>query len=124
MHTLSQFYQDLPEKYAAPTFKKYYFPIPSCSTLAEFWPRMPHYHRTCLFSDLGKIAAESCRTVEQLKWRFDNHDLTELRSVLSSHAQNGISLSKQDCLTAYLVALLNHNRSIPVQKVTNVSSVS
>lgn len=83
---------------------------------------MPHLHDTRLFSELVEIFAESCKNVEHLRWRFENHDLADLRSALSG--QNETYLSKQDCLTAYFVAILNCNRSIPVQKVTNASSVS
>lgn len=126
MHALSQLYQGLPLRYAAPTFKKYYFPEPSCSVLAEFWPRMPHLHDTYFFSELGGKYADLRKNMEHLRWRFDTHDLAELRSVLSSRGQDeGLgSLSKQDCLTAYLVATLNDNRSIVVEKVTNASTVS
>ena len=125
-HTLSQFYQGLPLQCAAPTFKKHHFPTPSCSILAEFWPRVPHLHDTCFFSELGEICAKARKNVEHLRWRFESPDLSALRSAISSHGsgQDEISLSKQDCLTAYLVAILNHNRCMPVQKVTNMSSVS
>jgi len=124
MHTLSQFYQGLPLQYAAPTFKKQHFPTPSCSISDEFWPHIPHLHDTCFFNELGEIFAESRKNVEHLKWRFESHDLSEFRSALASHGQDETFLSKHDCLTAYLVAILNHHRSMPVQKVTNASSVS
>ena len=124
MHTFSQFYQALPLQYAAPTFKKHHFSTPSCSIIAEFWPRMPRLHEDCFFSEFGEIFAESCKNLEHLRWRFESHDLSELRSALSSHGQGEICLSKQDCLTAYLVAILNHNKNVPVQQVTNASSVS
>lgn len=121
MHTVSQFYQGLPLQYAAPTFRKHHFPTPSSSIVAEYWPRMPHLHETCSFSELGERYAEVLKNVEHLRWRFETHDLAELRSALS---QNEGYLSKQDCLIAYLVAILNDNGSTPVQKVTNTFSVS
>ena len=88
----------------------------------EFWPRMPQFHNTPPLTELGEVHAESYNNDEHLKWRFDSHDLAELRLTLSG--QKGTYLSKQDCLTAYLVAILNYNRSIPVQNVVSVSSVS
>ena len=85
---------------------------------------MPRLHEDCFFSEFGEMFADSCNNSEYLRWRFENHDLSELRSALSPHGQDETSLSKQDCLTAYLVAILNHNRNMPVQMVTNTSSVS
>ncbi|KAG9318308.1 hypothetical protein JVU11DRAFT_392 [Chiua virens] len=121
MHALSQFYQGVSLKYPAPTFRKHHFPTPSPSLSAEYWPRMPHLHKSCVFSELAEIFYESCRDAEHLRWRFDNHDLADLRLMLSS--QKETYLSKQDCLIAYIVAVLNYHKSVPVQKVTNTSSV-
>src|SRR6266702_3847531 len=83
---------------------------------------MPQLHNTRSFSETVEMDAEWYKNDEPLKWRFDNHDLAELRSTLSG--QKGTSLSQQDCLTAYLVNIRNYNRSIPVQNVVNISSVS
>ncbi|KIK96743.1 hypothetical protein PAXRUDRAFT_137800 [Paxillus rubicundulus Ve08.2h10] len=80
---------------------------------------MPHLLHTYPFSELGAIYAEASKGVEHLRWRLDSDELRELRSALSSV---GNSLSVHDCLTAYIVAVLNYNRSEPVHHVTNVSS--
>ena len=117
LHTLSQFYQGLSPEFSAPTFKKYHFPTPSHSVVAKVWP--PLLHPTCHIDE----HAEWRRNVEIVRWHVDNHDLEELRSVLSSKRQNTF-LSKNDCLIAYLVSVLNYNQSIPVQKVTSIISVS
>lgn len=122
-HALSQLYQDLPLEHAAPTFKKCHFPVPASSVSAEFWPLMPHLHDSRPFNELGEIFAKLYKDVEHLKWRFDTDELTALRSMLSSR-QEGKCLSTQDCLSAYLVTVLNHNTSTPIQNVRNASSVS
>ena len=123
MHTLSQFYQGLPSEFAVPTFKKHHFPTPSHSVVNEFWPRMPRLHATCDFNELAR--APSRKDFEIVRWRIDNDDIEELRSVLSSKKQDpdGPLLSKQDCLVAYVVAALNHNTGNPMQMVTYVASV-
>ena len=121
MHTLSQFYQGLPSESTVPTFEKYHFPTPSHSVVAEFWPRMPRLHATCDFNEL--VRAPSRKDFEVVRWRIDNDDIEELRSVLSCKRQDGPLFSKQDCLVAYVVAALNHNTGNPVQMVTQVASV-
>ena len=120
LHTLSQFYQGLSPEFATPSFKKYHFPTPSYSVVAEFWPRIPHLHKPY---DFGAPAKPS-KSCEHMRWRINSCDIEDLYSAISSKKQSGPSLSKQDCITAYLVAVLNHNRSNPVQKVINITSVS
>jgi hypothetical protein len=122
LHTLSQLYQGLSPEFSAPTFKKHHFPTPSHSVVTKIWPLMPLLHPTCHVDEPAH--AEWRRNVEIVRWRIDNHDLEELRSVLSSKKQNGPFLSRNDCLIAYLVSVLNYNRNNPVQKVTSVISVS
>ncbi|KIJ17244.1 hypothetical protein PAXINDRAFT_73360 [Paxillus involutus ATCC 200175] len=80
---------------------------------------MSHLLHTYPFSELGAIYAEASKGVENLRWRLDGDELRDLRSALSSL---GNSLSVHDCLTAYIVAVLNYNRSEPVHHVTNVNS--
>ena len=110
--------------YPSPTFQKYYFPKPSSTVLAEFWPRLPHMHITRHLSEFAEEYAKFCRDFQNLKWRVDKHDLAELRSILSSRGQNENRLSQQDCLSAYVVAVWNHTRGTPVQSILNVCSVS
>jgi hypothetical protein len=121
LHTLSQIYQGLSPTFAAPTFEKHHFPTPSHSAVTEFLrARMPPLRAT----DHEPAQAESRKNVEIVSWRIDNHDIEELRSALSSKRQNGPFLSKHACLVAYLVSVLNYNRSNPVEEVTSVISVS
>ena len=124
LHTLSQIYQCLSPEFAAPTFEKYHFPTPSHAAVTEYLrARMPPLHATSShFNELAQV--ESRGDVEIVRWRIDNHDIEKLRSVLSPKRQNGPFLSKHNCLIAYLVSVLNHNRRNPVQKVTSVISVS
>ena len=120
MHTVSQFYQGLSPEFAAPTFQKRHFPTPSHSVVAEFWPRMPYLHPNRGSNERG----ESRKNVEQVRWRIDSRDIEVLRSTLSLKRRGGPLPSKNDCLIAYLVAVLNDSRSNPVHQVTNVMSVS
>jgi len=121
MHALSQLYQGLPLEHAAPTFKKYQFPVPTSSVSAEFWPLMPQLHKSCSVNEVIEKYVELFKDLEHLKWRFSVDDLTTLRSTLS-YGQEGKYLSTQDCLSAYLVTVLNHNTSTPIRSVRNVSS--
>ncbi|KAF9228603.1 hypothetical protein BS17DRAFT_691191 [Gyrodon lividus] len=122
MHALSQFYQGLSPEFQSPTFKKHVFSVPSQSVMADFLSRMPHLLHCYPFNELGAIYAEASKGVEHLKWRLHSDELRDLRVALSSDGQKGHSLSVHDCLTAYIVAVLNRNRSEPVQQVTNASS--
>ena len=119
-HTLSQFYQGLSPEFAPPSFRKRHFPTPSHSVMAEFWPRMPYLHSNRGSNERG----ESRKNVEQVRWRIDSRDIEVLRSTLSLTRRGGPLPSKNDCLIAYLVAILNDSRSNPVHQVTNVMSVS
>ena len=123
-HTLSRFYQGLSPEFTAPTFQKRHFPTPSHSVVAEFWPCMPHLHVTRDPNERANAGAESRKNVEQMRWRIDSHDIEALRSTLSLKRRGGPLPSKNDCLIAYLAAVLNDSRSDPVQQVTNVMSVS
>lgn len=122
MHTLSQFYQGLPQLYPPPTFKRYYFPTPSASMSAKFWPQLTHLHHPCLLTEFVPVYVDFLQKYQHLKWRFDTHDLDELRSILSSREER--YLSKQDCLSAHIVAVLNRHTSEPVRTIANVSDVS
>ena len=125
-HTLSQFYQGLSPEFAAPSFQKRHFPTPSHFVVAEFWPRMPHLHATRNPNERADADAdaESRINVEQMRWRINIHDIEALRSTLFLKRRGGPLPSKNDCLIAYLVAVLNDSRSDPVQQVTNAMSVS
>ena len=123
-HTLSQFYQGLSPEFAAPSFQKCHFPTPSHSVVTAFWPRMPLLHAPRSPNELADAGAEPRKNVEQLRWRIDNHDIEVLRSTLLLKRRGGPLPSKNDCLIAYLAAVLNDSRSDPVQQVTNVMSVS
>lgn len=122
MHTFSQFYQGLSQEFASPTFQKYHFPTPSRSVVAEFWARMPYLHATRQLS--ASAYAEWHSNLDHVRWQMDKHDLAELRSALSLRRQNGPLPSRQDCLIAYLVSVLNYSRRTRVRKVTNTISAS
>ncbi|KAF9239607.1 hypothetical protein BU15DRAFT_46596 [Melanogaster broomeanus] len=123
MHTLSQFYQGLSPEFRSPTFKKHVFSAPSESVMTEFHICMRHLLHPYPFNELGAVYAEASQGVEHMRCRLDGDELRELRSTLSdSCGQRGISLSTNDSLTAYIVAVLNYNRIEPVQYVTHASS--
>ncbi|KIJ69609.1 hypothetical protein HYDPIDRAFT_79916 [Hydnomerulius pinastri MD-312] len=83
---------------------------------------MPHLLDTYSFTELGAVYAEAGKGVEHLKWRLDGGELGELRSALSSSDRKGQLLSVHDCLTAYIVAVLNCNRDVAIRRVANASS--
>ena len=84
---------------------------------------MSRLHASCDFNELVRDPSRKDTDLGVVRWRIDNDDIEELRSVLSSRKQDGPFLSKQDCLVAYVVAALNHSTGNPVQMVTYVASV-
>ncbi|KAH7889859.1 hypothetical protein F5I97DRAFT_603544 [Phlebopus sp. FC_14] len=119
MHTLSQFYQGLSPEFGLPTFKKHVFPPPSESVIAQYRCLMPHLLDAYPFTELEKLYAEASEGVEHLSWRLNGDEIEQLRSSLSS---DGALLSIHDCLTAYLVVVLNCNKDVPIRTATNASS--
>lgn len=138
MHLLSQEYhhQGLNASYPGrhggppPTFKKHIFPVPSAHSIEihSHSTSMSHLTEACPISELGeqyKRLGHSTSTV-RVDWRFTKHALETLRTkVQSTLGEPQYTLSIQDCLTAYIVSIINRcTTSVPVQRVTNVASVS
>ncbi|KAL4079450.1 hypothetical protein J3A83DRAFT_1099355 [Scleroderma citrinum] len=121
-HTLSQFYQNKLPKFGTPTFRKYIFPPPSEAIAAEYPSKIRQLHNAYPFAQVGAKYAEANKGSEHLQWRFTGEELRRLQAITNSSERQ--TLTFQDCLTAYLVTVLNHCREKPIRIVTNVVSVS
>ena len=121
-HTLSQLYQNKTPQFAAPTFKKHVFPPPSQAIAAEYYRQTRQMHNVYPIAELGPKYAESSKGVENVQWRFTGEELRRLHATISSNVQQTLTI--QDCLTAYLVTVLNRARKNPTAQITYVSNVS
>jgi hypothetical protein len=121
MQTLSLFYQRVQPDFSPPTFDKHQYQTPGPSTSSEFLPLMPHLWASYPFDELEAKYAEACEDLANLRWRFHEHHLHALHSMLSVNEENYVSW--HDCLTAYIVTLLNRSMPRPIRMVTNVANV-
>ncbi|KAG2124575.1 hypothetical protein BD769DRAFT_1467840 [Suillus cothurnatus] len=120
MQTLSLFYQRVQPDFSPPTFDKHQYRTPGPSTSSEFLPLMPHLWASYPFDELEAKYAEACEDLANLRWRFHEHHLHALHSMLSVNEENYVSW--HDCLTAYIVTLLNRSMPRPIRMVTNVAN--
>ena len=79
-------------------------------------------HDVYPIAELGPKFAEASKGVENVQWRFTGEELRRLHAIISSNLQQTLTI--QDCLTAYLVIVLNRARKKPVAQITHVASVS
>jgi len=121
-HTLSQYYQSKVSEFPTPTFRKHVFPPPSEAIAAEYHTKIRQLHDAYPFAELGAIYAEASRGIENLQWRCSSEELRRLHAKISSSGPPTLTI--QDCLTAYLVTVLNRCQEKPIRMVTNVGSVS
>lgn len=120
MQTLSLFYQSVEPDFSPPTFDKHQYRTPEPSTSSDFLPLMPHLWVSYPFDELEAKYAEACEDLGNLRWRFHEHHLHTLHSMLSADGEG--YLSWHDCLTAYIVTLLNRSMPRPIRMVTNVAN--
>lgn len=120
MQTLSLFYQRVEPDFSPPTFDKHQYRTPEPSTSSDFLPLMPHLWVSYPFGELETKYAEACEDLGNLRWRFHEHHLHALHSMLSADEEG--YLSWHDCLTAYIVTLLNRSMPRPIRMVTNVAN--
>ena len=71
---------------------------------------------------MGAKFVEAKKGVEILHWRFTGKELGRLHATISSSGQQALTI--QDCLTAYIVTILNRCQEKPIRMVTNMGSVS
>lgn len=121
MQTLSLFYQRVKPDFSAPTFDKHQYRTPEPSMSSNFLPLMPHLWVSYPFNELEAKYAEACEDLGNLRWRFNERHLHALHSMLSANEEG--YLSWHDCLTAYIVTLLNRSMPRPIRMVTNVANV-
>ncbi|KAG0705325.1 hypothetical protein DFH29DRAFT_1077723 [Suillus ampliporus] len=120
MQTLSRFYQRVEPVFTPPTFDKHEYRTPQPSVSSDFLPLMPHLWVSYPFNELEAKYAEACEDLRNLRWRFHEHHLHALHSMLSANEEGYLSL--HDCLTAYMVALLNRSMARPIRMVTNAAN--
>lgn len=122
MHLLSQCYQGLPPSYPYPSFTKHIFPTPESAAISELAPLMPHLVDAVHFSDVGtKYAARNGSTV-RINWKISSAQVGALRDRIQGVGDSAVPLSRQDCLTAYIVTVLNRCGA-SIDQVSNASSV-
>ena len=80
-------------------------------------------HHVYPFTEIpAKYAEAHLKGVEPLNWRFTGEELRRLHASLSSSGQQALTI--QDCLSAYIVTVLNRCRERPIRIVTNQANVS
>lgn len=118
MHTLSQLYQCKSPEFAPFVFRKHDFPPPSDDIAAKYHDKIRHLQHSCSPTELGAAFLEANAGVRNFQWRLSSEELLRLRTIVSGSVHQ--SLSTQDCLTAYVVAVLNLVQEKPIGIVTNV----
>lgn len=123
MRSLSQSYQGVQNSYT-PTFIKHEFPTPSRETIEHHLPLMPHLARTYPVCMLSALYGEMNKNVVPIRCRVADEKLQQLREMVMLDVQEtNITLSIQDCLTAYVVTVLHRCAGTPIRVVTNAASV-
>lgn len=124
LQVLSQLYQGLEPSHPPPTFEKYEFPHPTLDMIEKYLPLMPHLAKTCNTQELGSRYAELNESTASINWRIEKHQLQMLHTKLVKGLDPAFKLSEQDCLTAYIVSVLNRCVEVPIRTVTNAASAS
>lgn len=124
---LSQVYQSLSPLYPAPTLRKYEFPVPDAEVIDEYFPLMPHIAKSYPLKDVGALYGKMNEHTARIDVHFSEEQLLRLKaSVMEDpRVQNSnVTVSIQDCLTAYVVVVLNKFSDVPIKTITNAASVS
>lgn len=125
MHALSQSYQESSPAYPFPTFEKPDFPLPTPKLVEEYLPYMPHLAKLYPKSELGNLYAQLNENIVRINFRIEMDKLDRLRARVLKHVQDAsLTVSIQDCLTAYIANVLNRCLDTPVRFITNAASVS
>lgn len=118
MHTLSQLYQCKSPEFAPFVLRKHGFPPPSDDIAAKYHDKIRHLQHPCSPTELGAAFLEANAEVQNFQWRLSSEELLRLRTIVSGSVHQ--PLSTQDCLTAYVVTILNLVQERPIGIVTNV----
>ena len=122
MQTLSHAYLGNPLP-SPPTLAKHAFPIPSQELIEKYKTSMPHLVRTYHQSELAAQYASTNRAVARVNVRIAGSLLDRLALKVRERTGNA-KISRQDCLTAYVVTVLNQCGPLePIKVVTNAASV-
>lgn len=122
MRCLSQKYQNLEPASPSPTFTKTEWPAPQKSILDKYLPLMPHLRQTVLTSELGSKYAHLNQDALRVDWRVWRSQAEALRAEVQK-AVPSLLVSIQDCLTAYIVTLINRCSDTAILVLTNAASV-
>ncbi|KAI0956988.1 hypothetical protein AcW1_005528 [Taiwanofungus camphoratus] len=123
MHALSQSYQESSPAYPFPTFEKPDFPLPTPKLVEEYLPYMPHLAKLYPKSELGNLYAQLNENIVRINFRIEMDKLDRLRARVLKHVQDAsLTVSIQDCLTAYIANVLNRCLDTPVRFITNAAS--
>ncbi|KAI6035944.1 hypothetical protein BKA83DRAFT_4485033 [Pisolithus microcarpus] len=111
-------YQCKSPEFAPFVFRKHDFPPPSDDIAAKYHDKIRHLQHSCSPTELGAAFLEANAGVQNFQWRLSSEELLRLRTIVGGSVHK--SLSTQDCLTAYVVAILNLVQERPIGIVTNV----
>ncbi|KAF5386593.1 hypothetical protein D9615_001725 [Tricholomella constricta] len=117
MNTISRIYEGLEPSFPTPTFTKQHFPVPDAETLAKYSSFCPYLVHSLSGSKYG----ETQRTISRVDWRVSRRELESLRGAVQLMIP-ALKVSLQDCLTAYVVTVINQHRPFSIKKVTNAAS--
>lgn len=120
MYTVSELYQGLRPSFPQPVLIKHQFPTPDPSLISKYLSVMPHLKLPD--SEHSDKITTPYQAVARLDWRVSKIQLDSLRRGMES-LQPSLSPSLQDCLTAYIVTVLNRYAAASVRKMTNAASV-
>lgn len=121
MQTLSHAYQGTPLP-DPPTLAKHAFPIPSQELIERYKAAMPHLARTYHQSELAAHYASMNQDVARVDVRIAGLLLDRLAGEVREQTGDA-KISRQDCLTAYVVTILNRCETGHIGVVTNAASV-
>ncbi|RPD79770.1 hypothetical protein L226DRAFT_550071 [Lentinus tigrinus ALCF2SS1-7] len=125
MQLLSQRYQrdDRPAPaLPTPSFTKRFFRSPDDALLEAYSPLMPHLAHACPTADLGQRYAAMNRDTAEVAFNVTTTQLRNLRDLIMKRKALDVRPSSQDCLTAYIVSVINRHSEIPITKITNAAS--
>lgn len=81
---------------------------------------MPHFRETYEYSELGAMYAQANKDVVRNDCRIERD---KIEALCTKMRQGSPDISTQDCLTAYIVTVLNRCIQPPILNITNAASV-
>jgi len=121
MGLLSAAYQDMEGSFTFPTFSRYLFPVSTSHDMETFRSLMPHLAEACSGEDLAVKSFQRNRYTVRIEWIIPRDKADALQTRIRESTEEAVSL--QDCLSAYIVTLLNRCGKTPINKITNAASV-